>query len=69
MMHKKHSLHKSKDILILTLKNLLVGEGFFFSKRTYDKIRDRIDDFKRSRLNCKYMIRPWGAVVNIKRIA
>jgi hypothetical protein len=69
MMHKKHGKHKPKDILALTLKNLLVDEGFFCTNRTYDKIRDRIDAFKRSCLKGKYVTRPWGAVVNIKRVA
>ncbi len=69
MMHKKHGQHKTKDILALTLKNLLVDEGFFCSKRTYDNIRDRIEAFKCSSLKFKLITRPWGAVVNIKRVA
>ena len=68
MIHRKHADHKSKDVLILALKGLLVGEGIFCAKRTYDKIRDRVEDFKRSSVKAKYGTRPWGAVVNIKRV-
>jgi len=68
MMHRKHVEHKAKDVLVLALKNLLIGEGFFCSKRTYDKIKDRVEDFKRSSVKAKYGTRPWGAVVNIKRV-
>jgi len=69
MIHRKHAEHKPKDVLILTLKSLLVGEGFFCTKRTFDNIRDRIDAFKRLCVKSKYVIRPWGAAVNVKRIA
>jgi hypothetical protein len=69
MMHRKHVEHKAKDVLVLTLKNLSIGEGIFFTKRTYDNIRDRIEAFKRSSLKFKLITRPWGAVVNIKRVA
>ncbi len=69
MMHKKHSLHKPKGILVLTLKNLLVGDGFFCTKRTYDNIRGRIETFKRSCAKDRFVTRPWGAVVNIKKAA
>jgi hypothetical protein len=69
MMHRKHGKHKTKEILVLTLKSLMVGEGFFCTKRTYDNIRDRVEDFKRTRTKEKYGSRPWGAVVNVRRVA
>jgi hypothetical protein len=78
MMHRKHKTDElkkmpkkchPKDILFLTLKNLLVGEGLFFTKRTYGNIKDRVEDFKRSRKDLRIESRPWGAVVNIKRVA
>jgi len=47
----------------------MVGEGFFCTKRTYDNIRDRVEDFKRTRTKEKYGSRPWGAVVNVRRVA
>jgi hypothetical protein len=68
MNHRKQAQYKPKDILVLTLKGLLVGEGIFCAKRTYDKIKDRVEDFKRSSVKAKYGTRPWGAVVNIKRV-
>ena len=66
---RKRFTRKPKDILALTLKNLLVDEGFFCSKRTYDNIRDRVETFKRSS-GFKYTTRPWGTtMMSTRRVA
>jgi hypothetical protein len=66
---KKVRRRKPKDILVLTLQNLSVKEGFICTRRTYDNIKDRIDAFSASHKERQYQTRPWGVLMNTRRVA
>jgi hypothetical protein len=79
MMHRKHKTdelkklpkkRRPKNILVMALRNLVIGDGgISCTKRTYSNIMDRVEDFKRSRKDLRIESRPWGAMVNTRRVA
>ncbi len=46
---RRRFTRRPKDILTLALKNLWAGEELICTQRTYDAIRDRVNDFARSK--------------------
>jgi hypothetical protein len=59
---------KVRDILSLALGGLLVGEGVFCLRTTYEKIKDRIREFSSSNTDRKLSPRDWGTMMYVKRV-
>jgi hypothetical protein len=57
-----------RGILSLALGGLLVGEGVFCLRTTYEKIKDRIREFSSSNKDRKFSPRDWGTMMYVKRV-
>ena len=64
---KEHRQRKPKDILVLALKNLWVGEELICTASGYSRMKERVDAFSRSRQDLRLAVIPWGAIRKIRR--
>lgn len=68
MKHRKeHKRYKTRDILVLALKNLRVGEELICTASGYSRMKERVDAFSRSRQDLRLAVIPWGAIRKIRR--
>ena len=66
---RKHSIHKPKDILGLSLRNLWLGDELICTSRTYDAIRGRVNEFSRSHQDKRLATITCGSIMKIRRVA
>ena len=66
---KKHRVRKPKDLLVMSLRNLLVGQYLIVTPKTLVNIQDRIDEFRKSRQDLRFAVIPDSGTRKIKRIA
>ena len=71
MIHRKVATpRKTKDIVEIALKNLVIGDGgIFCTSRTYANIREKIQEFSRSHQDRTINTVPYGAIRKIMRVA
>ena len=64
---KDHRQHKPKDVLVLALKNLWVGEELSCTAWSYARIKDRLDAFSISHDYMSIAVIPKGNIRKIRR--
>jgi hypothetical protein len=61
-------MKRPRDILVLALRNLHVGEELLCTSRTYTQIAPRIEAFKQTYPTCRFNVLQRDGVKHIKRI-
>ena len=68
--NRKPAHHRPKDILVLALRNLWVGEELLCTAKSYEANKGRIDRFRQSRSSdMRIEIIPNGVIRKIRRVA
>ena len=60
-------MNPPRDILVLTLRNLRVGEDVYCTPRTHAKITPRVQAFQRDHAPCRFNLFRQGALGFIRR--
>ena len=63
------TLHHGADILELTVKTLRQGDGFLCTKRTFDAIEERANDYYRSQYPKVFKSKEWDGLWYTRRVA
>lgn len=69
MRHRKQFVRKPKDILEMTLRNMVVGDDVVCTLKTYEAIKDRVNNYSLSHSDRRLAIMQWGGVKKLKRAA
>lgn len=66
---RRKRIRKPKDLLVLALRDLLVGEDVICTSQTHEAIKDRVDAFYQSRKDLRFAQIKEGPTMKIKRVA
>ena len=70
MRHRKQMIpRKPKDILEMTLRNMVVGDEVVCTLKTYEAIKDRVNNYSLLHSDRRLAIMQWGGVKKLKRAA